>query len=410
MNTVIRCGTLIDGKGGEPVKNVSVLIEEFTIAAVGPAIDVPSDCDELDASGMTVLPGMIDCHVHLVVTPRVLTDQLMLPFSYTVAEGLQNARLTLEAGFTSVRDAALTPRGVKMAVDRELFPGPRMLLAVSAIGQTGGHGDSTLPSGVDTRLTTPERPNGLVDGADAARREARLVLRAGADHVKIITSGGVMSPNDEPDSTGLTPDEISAIVYEAHAAGKRVMSHAQGTQGIKNAVNAGVESIEHGFYLDDEVIDAMLQRGTYLVPTLIAPIWLLRRSEAGPGSLPDYAQRKARQVIAASQASFRRAVERGVKIAMGTDMGCGPHGSNAEELALMVQNGMSPMQAIVAATSVAAECMGISRMTGTIEPGKRADLIAIKGDPLTDIATLARHQDVCLVMKDGHIFKDLMPD
>ncbi len=410
MSTVVRCGTLIDGKGGELVTDVSVLVEGSTIVAVGPHLDVPSGVDQLDASAVTVMPGMIDCHVHLVVTPRSIADQLMLPFSFTVAEGLQNARTTLEAGFTSVRDAALTPLGVKMAVDRGVFPGPRILIAVSAIGQTGGHGDSTMPSGVDVRLATPERPDGVVDGADAARRAARLVLRAGADQLKIMTSGGVMSPSDEPNTTGLTPEEIRAVVYEAHATGKKVMAHAQATQGIKNAVSAGVESIEHGFYLDDEVIDAMILRGTYLVPTLIAPVWLLRRSESIPGSLPEYAHRKARQVIAASQASFRRAVERGVKIAMGTDMGCGPHGSNAEELVLMVQNGMSAMQAILATTSTAAECLGISAITGTIEPGKRADLIAVQGNPLADITALSRPESVVLVMKDGIIFKNHLPN
>ena len=405
MTTVVRCGTLIDGRGNDPLTDVSVLIEGSTIVGVGRNLHIPPDTHQVDASAVTVMPGMIDCHVHLVVTPRSIADQLGLPFSYTVAEGLQNARITLEAGFTSVRDASLTPLGVKMAIDRGLFPGPRMRIAVSAIGQTGGHGDSTMPSGVDVRQETSERPNGVIDGADAARRAARLVLRAGADQIKIITSGGVMSPSDEPGSTGLTPDEIAAVVYEAHAAGKKVMSHAQATQGIKNAVNAGVESIEHGFYLDDEVIEAMILRGTYLVPTLIAPVWLIRRSESTPGSLPEYAQRKARQVVSASQASFRRAVERGVKIAMGTDMGCGPHGSNAEELVLMVQNGMSPMQAIVAATSTAAECLGIGDITGTIEPGKRADLIGVRTNPLADIAGLSP-PSVLLVMKDGIVFKD----
>jgi imidazolonepropionase-like amidohydrolase len=410
MSTVIRCGTLIDGRGEDPVSNVSILIEGDSIVAVGRDINPLSDAVQIDASQLTVMPGMIDCHVHLAVTPRGIADQLMVPFSFTIAEALQNARTTLEAGFTTVRDASLTPRGVKMAIDQGLFPGPRLRIAVSGIGQTGGHGDSMMPSGVEARPAHPEVPSGLVDGADAARRTARLVLRSGADQIKIITSGGVMSPSDEPESTGLTPDEIGAIVYEAHAAGKRVMSHAQATQGIKNAVNAGVESIEHGFYLDDEVIDSMVERGTYLVPTLIAPIWLLRRAESTPGSLPQYAQRKARQVIAASQASFRRAVERGVKIAMGTDMGCGPHGSNAEELSLMVQNGMRPMQAIVATTSAAADCVGIAQMTGTIEPGKRADLIVVKSDPLIDIASLCRSDEILLVMKDGQIHKNELLD
>jgi len=240
------------------------------------------------------------------------------------------------------------------------------------------------PSGVNMWPGDPERPLGVVDGIDGVRRATREVLRAGADQIKIMTSGGVLSPNDEPGATGFSPEEIAAIVYEAHAAGKTVMSHAQATQGIKNAVLAGVESIEHGIYLDEEACAQMKQRGTYLVATLIAPLWVLRRAD---------------------RQAFRMAVETGVKIALGTDTGVGPHGTNAEEIAIMVENGMTPMQAIVASTKTAAECARVDKLVGTIEPGKRADLVGVRGDPLANIALFRDPASVAFVMKDGVTYK-----
>ena len=227
-----------------------------------------------------------------------------------------------------------------------------MRIAVSALSQTGGHGDSIMPNGANIRPTNSEMPHTVVDGVEDVRRAAREVLRAGADQIKVHTSGGVMSPNDEPGATGFSPDEIAAIVYEARAAGKTVMAHAQATQGIKNAVLGGISSIEHGIYLDEEVVEEMKRRGTWLVPTLVAPLWVVRRAEKDPSSVPPYAVRKAREVMADHQASFRLAVERGVRIAMGTDTGVGPHGTNAEELERMVEGGMTPMQAIVATTKI----------------------------------------------------------
>ncbi|MEX2081859.1 MAG: amidohydrolase family protein, partial [Dehalococcoidia bacterium] len=338
--------------------------------------------------------------------PRTMEQRLATPFSLSVAEALANAKTTLEHGFTSVRDAGGTPRGVKMAIEQGLYAGPRLRIAVSAISQTGGHGDATMASGVRIRVPNAELPENLVDGPEGARKTAREILRAGADQIKIMTSGGVLSPNDEPGATGMTPEEIAAVVYEAHAAHKTVMSHAQARQGILNAVEAGVESIEHGIYLDEHVVDEMLKRGTFLVATLIAPVSVLKLAEERPGSMPEYGVRKSREVIDAHQASFRYAVERGVKIAMGTDTGVGVHGTNAGELALMVKNGMTPMEAIVATTKTAAECIRLGEVTGTIEVGKRADIIAIEGDPLGDVAVLEAKEGVRLVMKDGKVFKE----
>jgi imidazolonepropionase-like amidohydrolase len=404
MTIAVRCGTLIDGTGVEPARGATLVLDGDTIVGIDRGGSVPRDAEVVDAAHLTVMPGMIDCHVHLGSSTWGVQQRLMMPFSLIVAHALNHARTTLEAGFTSVRDAAGTPRGVKMAIEQGLFPGPRMRIAVSALSQTGGHGDSVMPNGANVRAVS-ELPLTVVDGVEGVRRATREVLRAGADQIKVHTSGGVMSPNDEPGATGFSPDEIAAIVYEARAAGKTVMAHAQATQGIKNAVLGGIQSIEHGIYLDEEVVDEMKRRGTFLVPTLVAPLWVVRRAEKDPSSVPPYALRKAREVMADHQASFRLAVERGVRIAMGTDTGVGPHGTNAEELERMVEGGMTPMQAIVATTRTAAECARIAHLTGTLEVGKRADLLGLDGDPLADIRILQNKDRLSLIMRDGQIIK-----
>ena len=404
MTIAVRCGTLIDGTGVEPARGATLVLDGDTIVGIDRGGGVPRDAEVVDAAHLTVMPGMIDCHVHLGSSTWGVQQRLLMPFSLIVAHALNHARTTLEAGFTSVRDAAGTPRGVKMAIEQGLFPGPRMRIAVSALSQTGGHGDSVMPNGANIRAVS-ELPLTVVDGVEGVRRATREVLRAGADQIKVHTSGGVMSPNDEPGATGFSPDEIAAIVYEARAAGKTVMAHAQATQGIKNAVLGGIQSIEHGIYLDEEVVDEMKRRGTFLVPTLVAPLWVVRRAEKDPSSVPPYALRKAREVMADHQASFRLAVERGVRIAMGTDTGVGPHGTNAEELERMVEGGMSPMQAIVATTRTAAECARIAHLTGTLEVGKRADLLGLDGDPLADVRILQNKDRLSLIMRDGQILK-----
>ncbi len=403
MTTAIRAATLIDGTGADPTRGQFIVIEDGAITKV--ASDAPKGAEIIDTGDLTILPGLIDCHVHLAVPQQNIQERLLTPLSFNTAMALAAARTTLEAGFTTVRDAGFTTRGVKLAVERGLFPGPRMRIAVTPLSQTGGHGDSMTPSGVVIWPGDPERPNGVVDGIDGVRRAARLVLRAGADQIKIMTSGGVLSPNDEPGATGFSPEEIAAVVYEAHASGKTVMSHAQANQGIKNAVLAGVESIEHGIYLDEEACAEMKRRGTYLVATLIAPMWVLRRAEKDPSAMPPYAVRKSKEVIEAHRQSFRMAVESGVKIAMGTDSGVGPHGTNAEEIAVMVENGMTPMQAIVATTKTAAECARVGALVGTIVTGKRADIIGVRGDPLANIGLFKDPASIAFVMKDGVVQK-----
>src|SRR5262249_25535578 len=287
-----------------------------------------------------------------------------------------------------------------------LFPGPRMRIAVSALSQTGGHGDSTMPNGANIRPSI-EMPMTVVDGVEGVRRATREVLRAGADQIKVHTSGGGMSPNDEPRATGFSPEEIAALLYQARAARETGMAPPPANQRVQNTVLGGIDSIEHGIYLDEEVVEEMKRRGTFLVPTLVAPLWVIRRAEKDPSSVPPYALRKAREVVAAHQASFRLAVERGVRIAMGTDTGVGPHGSNAEELERMVEGGMSPMQAIVATTRSAAECARVGHWAGTLEVGRRADVLGVDGDPLADIAVLKKKEKLALIIRDEKTFKPI---
>jgi imidazolonepropionase-like amidohydrolase len=267
------------------------------------------------------------------------------------------------------------------------------------LSQTGGHGDGWLPSGADLNFVYPGMPSQIVDGVEEARRKIRELVRNGADVIKIATSGGVLSPTDSPDERGFAPDEIEVMVAEATAAGLFVMSHAQAAVGIKNAVRAGVRSIEHGIYIDDEALELMLEHGTYLVPTLVAPLGVLRAADAGV-PIPEHVLVKATDVVETHRESIRRAAAAGVKIAMGTDAGVVPHGTNLEELQLMQDIGMSPADVLVATTKTAAELMGLERELGTLEPGKRADLVVVAGDALDFTALPSRIERV---YKDGEL-------
>ena len=396
---------LIDGTGGDPIERATVIVEGERIDTVGAAskVKIPKDAAVIDAEGMTLLPGLIDCHVHLFGQWGYdLLRGLMTPPSLSLLYAVPNARVTVEAGITTVRDAGGAPAGVKMAIERGLFPGPRMLVSVSFLSQTGGHGDNVLPCCIDLGDNKlPDVPSGVVDGEEAMRHKVREILRAGADWIKLCTSGGVLSSADSPKHAQFTVAEIATAVYEAGAQGKRCLAHAQSTQGIKNALEAGVASIEHGIFLDDEAIDLMLKRGVYLVPTLVAPQDVIDLAASRPGLLPDYAVNKAREVMISHSESFRRAVEAGVKVAMGTDTGVGPHGGNARELGLMVANGMTPMQAIVASTQTAAELLRLDDRLGTVAAGKLADLLLVEGNPLEEIGIVADAERIGLVLKGG---------
>jgi imidazolonepropionase-like amidohydrolase len=355
----------------------------------------------VDVSGLTLLPGLFDCHVHVMLGHVDVWRLIQTPFSYRFYDAIRNLEATLRIGITTVRDAGGADLGVKQALADGIIRGPRLQISIAMLTQTGGHGDGWMPSGTRIQLFPPHpgAPSAIVDGPEEVRRKVRELVRAGADIIKIATSGGVLSPRDSPQQPGFDVHEIEAIVAEANAAGLWVMSHAQSTEGIKNAVRAGVRSIEHGIYLDDEAISLMVDRGAYLVPTLLAPTGVIRAAEAGAG-VPEVAVVKAREVVDAHRDSFRRAVEAGVKVAMGTDSAVTPHGENLRELELMAEGGMAPEDVLLATTRTAAELMGLERELGTIEAGKRADLVAVAGDPF-DFGDLANRVE--LVVQDGRL-------
>lgn len=377
--TLLHGGLVFDGTGAPP-QPADVLLEDDRIAEVGSGLD--GDVG-VDVTGATVLPGFFDCHVHVTSSGVDRMRRLVEPFSYQFYAAVRHLAATLDTGITTVRDAGGADMGVRQAVADGLIAGPSLLIAVNIIGQTGGHTDGWFPSGLDMPLTTahPGRPAALADGVDELRKVVRTLLRAGADVIKICTTGGVLSPLDDPTHAHFRPEEIEAVVAEAAAAGRVVMSHAQGTEGIKNAVRAGVRSIEHGIYLDDEAIDLMLSHGTWLVPTLVAPRSVLAAA-AGGAQLPPAVIQKATDVVEAHRDSVRAAIAAGVNVAMGTDSGVGPHGDNLDELALMRDCGMSPEQVLVATTSGAARLCGVQDRVGRVAPGLVADLVVLDGDAL----------------------------
>jgi imidazolonepropionase-like amidohydrolase len=376
--TVLSGGRVFDGTGSQ-IAEADVVIEEGQIVDVGIGLDGD---DQVDVSGQTLLPGFFDCHVHVMVSGIDLLRRLQRPFSYPFFQAARNLAATLDCGITTVRDAGGADLGIQRAVEDGLIDGPRMQIAITALSQTGGHGDGWLPSGVTTFLMSPHpgRPAGLVDGPEEVRKRVREIIRAGANVIKVHTSGGVLSPRDSPKHAQFRPDELDALMAEAAAAGLPVMAHAQATDGIKNALRAGVRSIEHGIYLDDEAIELMLSTGAWLVPTLVAPHAVLNEAKAG-SQLPEGVVAKAREVMAAHADAFARAVAAGVKVAMGTDSGVGPHGSNLDELPLMAAGGMTPAQVLTATTRSAAELLQLADETGTLRPGMRADVVVLAGDP-----------------------------
>lgn len=412
--TYITNGTLIDGNGGDPLRNAAVLIEDNRITAVGSATNVAppknADVQTIDAGGGWILPGFIDTHVHIMFEVEPFAQMISTPLSTRFYKAQHYMRRTLDAGVTSVRDAGGADAGVKMAVEQGIIQGPRMQISITALGITGGHTDGWLLSGNRPRYFFPEypgHPDGICDGVDEVRKKVREVLRAGADIVKICSTGGVLSPTDHPEFTQFSPEELNVIVQEArYRKGRKVMSHAQGTEGIINAVRAGIHSIEHGIYLDDEAIDLMLAAGTYVVPTLIAPVAVVEIGEE-TGNMPEYGLRKAKESLEAHRDSIAYAYERGVRIAMGTDAGVMPHGTNLRELGLMASIGMKPMDILVATTKVAAECLEWGDKVGTVEAGKLADVIVTRTNPLDNLTSLENTDNIAVVIKDGQVVKDI---
>jgi imidazolonepropionase-like amidohydrolase len=387
--TIFSGGMVFDGTGAQPAA-ADVAVE------AGRIVDVASRLDgdvSVDVTGRTLLPGLFDCHTHVTISSVDLWRAAQQPFSYQFYEAARNLESTLRIGITTVRDAGGADLGIKEAVDDGLVAGPRMQISIVMLSQTGGHGDDWYPSGAEVpfMIAHPGRPSGLVDGPDEVRRKVRELVRAGADVIKVATSGGVLSPRDDPRHAQFRPPELVALVEEATAAGIFVMAHAQGADGIKNAVRAGIRSIDHGIYLDDEAIELMKERGTWFVPTLVAPQGVIDAAAAGV-PLPPAVVDKANRVVEIHRSAFRRAVEAGVRVAMGTDSGVTPHGRNLRELALMVDGGMTPLAALEATTRSAAQLLGVDGELGTIEAGKIADLVAVSGD-ITDVSTLADRVD-----------------
>lgn len=410
MTLAITNGTIIDGRGGEPLIG-TLVIEDERITNLGRQgqVAIPHHATVIDAMGGSILPGLIDCHVHFMLEYPDIMGGLITQPSLRLLQAIPRMRATLEAGITTVRDAAGSPAGLKIAVERGMVAGPRMQIAVSMISQTGGHGDGFYPCCVDIGffgMRFYDVPSGVSDGIDEVRKATRKILRAGADWIKLATTGGVLSTSDAPTSSQLTVEEVATAVYEAAAQEKRCMAHAQGSQGIKNALLGGVASIEHGVYLNDELIDLMLKQDVYLVPTLLAPLAVVEFAKEHPDILPPMMAAKATGVIEAHRQSFRRAVEAGVKVAMGTDAGVGKHGENGRELVLMVENGMTPMQAIVASTANAARLLHLDQNVGTLEVGKLADVVIVDGDIVGDIRKIANPTNVKLVLKGGRAAKN----
>lgn len=404
--TWIRGDRVIPGNGAPAIAHTAILVRDGRIVAVGPAGDPdltpPPGARVVDLPGHTLLPGLIDCHTHPGLEPgpdhrvQLLEDSQPL---YAL-KGADHLRRTLEAGVTSTRsmgERVYAGPAWKAAMERGLISGPRLWVSGRILTIPGGHEDWHHPFGIpDTQGLCA-----VVSGAEEARRAAREEIKAGADVIKLCATGGILSATDEPGAQELSLEEMQAAVQEARRTGRHAAAHAQGTQGIKDAIRAGVRSIEHGSYLDDEAIEMILQSGVYLVPTLSALDRILAHGAAA--GIPRYAVEKASAAAEAHAESFARAVRAGVRIAMGTDAGTpfNAHGENPRELELMVRAGMTPGAAIASATQVAAELLGDLDI-GQLAPGKLADIVAVPGDPLADIRLL---QQVTFVMQGGQVIK-----
>ncbi len=400
QRTLLRAGHLLDVKSGKLADAQTIVIVGDTIQSIAPTAQThaqPGDA-VIDLSSMTVLPGLIDVHTHLTGNPDFDPyRELTTTDAKEAITGVANARTTLLAGITSVRNVGAggyTDVDLRDAINAGQVPGPHMLVSGPPLGITGGHCDENLLP-VKYHVVA----DGVADGIAAVQQKVRQNIKYGADLIKICATGGVLSRGDDPQASQYTLEEMKAIVADAHRLGRKVAAHAHGSQGILWASEAGVDSIEHGSYINDEAIAEMKKNGTYLVPTLYLEDWMLQK-----GSLPPFYHQKMVDVSAVAKSNIKHAMQAGVKIAMGTDAAVYPHGLNAHELDVYVnQLGMAPLAALQSATINAVDLMGWSTKTGTLEPGKWADIIAVETNPLDDVRVL---QNVKFVMKAGVVYKN----
>lgn len=408
--TVLKAARLFDGKSSALVTPGVVVVTDGKITAVGANAAVPAGAEVIDLGDATLLPGFIDAHTHETSMnsddwkQREL-DQLQKPIAEQALDATSNVRVTLMAGFTTVRDVGshdYLDVGLRNAIRDGKVPGPRMLVSVYAIGSTGGHcdGSAGFREGLFGKETGPAQ--GVINGADQARYAVRLMHKYGANVIKTCASGGVLSLTDDVDTPQLTQEELNAIVDEAHALRLKVATHCHGAEAAKRAVRAGVNSIEHGTFLDDEALDMMKQHGTYFVPTLMAVQGLQERLDKGI-YIPPAISIKAQMAIANIRKTFQKALAKGVNIGLGTDAAVYPHGRNAEEFHQMVDLGMKPIDALKASTSSDAELLGLADKIGTLEPNKLADVVAVPGNPVENIRQTKK---AFFVMKEGVIYRN----
>ncbi len=398
---VVHAGHMLDVRNGRMLADQVLLIAGGKIIANGSAADVkvPAGATRIELPNATILPGLIDAHTHLTMDPVFGYEQLAISIPREALTGAKNARATLLAGFTTVRNvgaSGYTDVALRDAINAGDVPGPRMLVSGPALGITGGHCDNNM-----LPFEYHAVGDGVADGIAAVQQKVRQNIKYGVDVIKICATGGVLSLGDNPQASQYTLEEMKAIVADAHRLGRKVAAHAHGAEGIRWAAEAGVDSIEHGSYIDDDAIAVMLKHGTYLVPTLYLGDWMIENAEAT--HLPAPLLAKAKDVIPAARKNIAHAFASGVKVAFGTDAAVYPHGMNAHEFAVMVKLGLSPLQAIQAATINAADLLGWPGKVGTLEKGAWADVVAVDGDPQQDVITL---EHVKFVMKGGEVVKN----
>jgi imidazolonepropionase-like amidohydrolase len=407
---VLKAARLFDGKSNALVTPGVVVVTDGKIVAAGTSAAIPAGAEMIDLGDATLLPGFIDAHTHLTMMynedyKQERLDRLEKTIAERALDASVNARVTLLAGVTTVRDVGSSDYldvGLRNAIRNGKVPGPRMLVTVHALSATGGHCD--FSQGYREGLFGHESGplEGVVNGADQARYAVRLDHKYGADMIKVCATGGVLSPTDDVDTPQLTQEELNAIVDEAHALRRKTAAHAHGAEGAKRAIRAGIDSIEHGTFLDDEALDMMKQRGTFLVPTLMAVQGLQEKIDKGI-YIPPAILAKAKAAIASIRQTFQRALAKGVKIGLGTDAAVYPHGRNVEEFHQMTDLGMKPIDALKAGTSMDAELLGLTDKIGTLGAGKIADVVAVPGDPVQNIR---QTEHVFFVMKEGVIYKN----